>query len=169
MKSHPISFLSLCFIVSFGIHFQCASKTKFQKLESKQPDTGLVYVVRPEHTALALWDYECIISKYPDKFSTSVIPTPVYKMNLTNGSLGYVRLTQGTYRLDVNGKPDATKVFQVKAGDEKFYELKIFSETKMSKSEMMFREVNKEETLSEVLSVPFFIEVKPESIQVPIE
>ncbi|TGM01456.1 hypothetical protein [Leptospira jelokensis] len=164
MKSLQKSIILFCFLITFGIHFQCSSKTKFQKLETKHLDSGLVYVIRPEHTALALWDYECMISKYPDKFSTSVNPTPMYKMDLANGSLAYVRLAQGTYRLDVTGKPDATKVFQIKSGEEKFFELKIFSETKMSKSEMMFREVNKEETLSEILSVPFFIEVKPESI-----
>ncbi|TGL59979.1 hypothetical protein [Leptospira jelokensis] len=164
MKSLQKSIILFCILITFGIHFQCSSKTKFQKLETKQLDSGLVYVIRPEHTALALWDYECMISKYPDKFSTSVNPTPMYKMDLANGSLAYVRLAQGTYRLDVTGKPDATKVFQIKSGEEKFFELKIFSETKMSKSEMMFREVNKEETLSEILSVPFFIEVKPESI-----
>ncbi|TGL55975.1 hypothetical protein EHQ59_01620 [Leptospira kemamanensis] len=153
-----------CLSVCLGIQFQCTTKTKFQKLETKQLDTGLVYVIRPEHTSLALWDYDCIISKYPEKFSTSVTPKPIYKINLENGSLGYLRLSPGTYRLDVEGKSDVTKVFQIKAGEEKYFELKIFSETKMSKSEMMFREVNKEDSLSEILSVPFFIEVKSESI-----
>lgn len=157
------------FIILFGFTLQCAEKKSFVKLVSKENDSGLLYLVRPDHPALSLWNYECLLSRYPDKFSSRIQPIPIYKLELENSSLGYLRLQEGTYRLDVVGKSDATKVFQIKKGEEKYIELKIFSETKLSRSELTFREIDRETTLSEILSVPVFAEHQFQSVQMPIE
>ncbi|TGL87580.1 hypothetical protein EHQ68_07340 [Leptospira congkakensis] len=157
------------FMILFGLVFGCAKKNVFVKLVTSETDTGLLYLIRPEHASLALWDYDCILSRYPGKFSSSVKPTPIYTIELENGSLGYLRLQEGTYQLDVVGKPDATKVFQIKKGEEKYIEFKIFSETKFSRSEITFREINKEYSLEEILSVPLFTERSFVSVQMPIE
>ncbi|MBM9590455.1 hypothetical protein JWG41_08370 [Leptospira sp. 201903075] len=157
------------FLIQFGFTMQCAEKKAFVKLESKENDSGLFYLIRPEHPSLALWNYECLLSRYPDKFSSQIQPTPLYKIELENGSLGYLRLQEGTYRLDVVGKEDATKVFQIKRGEEKYFELKIFSESKIGKSELTFREIDKKATLTEILSTPIFVEHPFTSVQMPVE
>lgn len=161
--------ISIFFLIPFGFIMQCAEKKAFVKLESKENDSGLFYLIRPEHSSLALWNYECLLSRYPDKFSSQIQPAPLYKIELDNASLGYLRLKEGTYRLDVVGKEDATKVFQIKRGEEKYFELKIFSESKIGKSELTFREIDKKATLSEILSVPFFAEHPFVSVQMPVE
>ncbi|PJZ46623.1 hypothetical protein [Leptospira brenneri] len=148
---------------------QCAKKNGFVRLIPPESETGLLYLIRPEQVSLALWDYDCILSRYPGKFSSQIQPIPIYKIQLENASLGYLRLQEGTYRLDVIGKQDVTKVFQIKKGEEKYIEFKIFSETRFSRSEMTFRETDKEFTLGEILSVPLFVERPFESVQMPIE
>ncbi|EMJ89539.1 hypothetical protein [Leptospira meyeri] len=164
------SFIILLFLtLIIGFTMQCSSKKSFVKLVTKENDTGLLYLVRPDHTSLSIWNYECLVSRYPDKFSSSIKPTPIFKIELENASLGYIRLPEGTYRLDVIGKEDTTKVFQIKKGEEKYFELKIFSETKLSRSELTFKEFNKESALTEILSTPTFIESSFESVQMPIE
>ncbi|TGM59080.1 hypothetical protein [Leptospira vanthielii] len=170
-SKYKISYFTIFifFNILLGFTMQCAEKKSFVKLVSKENNTGLLYLIRPEHPALSLWNYECLLSRYPDKFSSRIQPNPIYKIELQNASLGYLRLQEGTYRLDVVGKPDATKVFQIKKGEEKYIELKIFSETKISRSELTFREIDRESTLSEVLSVPVFVEHQFLSVQMPIE
>ncbi|PJZ85123.1 hypothetical protein [Leptospira harrisiae] len=163
--------LPVLFVLTFSIEMatQCTSKKSFIKLVSKENETGLLYLVRPDHTSLAFWNYECILSRYPEKFSSQIEPTPLFKIELENASLGYLRLSEGTYRLDVIGKNDVTKVFQIKRGEEKYFELKIFSETKLSRSELTFKEFDKESALSEILSTPTFLESQFESVQMSIE
>ncbi|EKJ86184.1 hypothetical protein CLV96_1560 [Leptospira meyeri] len=164
------SFIILLFLtLIIGFTMQCSSKQSFVKLVTKENDTGLLYLVRPDHTSLSIWNYECLVSRYPDKFSSSIKPTPIFKIELENASLGYIRLPEGTYRLDVIGKEDTTKVFQIKKGEEKYFELKIFSETKLSRSELTFKEFNKESALTEILSTPTFTESSFESVQMTIE
>lgn len=162
-------FISTFFFILLGFTIQCAEKKSFVKLESKENDSGLFYLIRPDHPSLALWNYECLLYRYPGKFSSSIQPTPIYKIELENGSLGYLRLQEGTYRLDVVGKEDATKVFQIKRGEEKYFELTIFSESKIGKSELTFREIDKKTALSEILSTPFFAEHPFVSVQMPVE
>ncbi|TGL47074.1 hypothetical protein EHQ55_14745 [Leptospira meyeri] len=164
------SFIILLFLtLIIGFTMQCSSKKSFVKLVTKENDSGLLYLVRPDHTSLSIWNYECLVSRYPDKFSSSIKPTPIFKIELENASLGYIRLPEGTYRLDVIGKEDTTKVFQIKKGEEKYFELKIFSETKLSRSELTFKEFNKESALTEILSTPTFTESSFESVQMTIE
>ncbi|TGL44846.1 hypothetical protein [Leptospira perdikensis] len=161
--------IPILFLILLGFTIQCAEKKTFVRLESKNDDSGLFYLVRPEHSSLSLWNYECQLSRYPDKFSSQIQPTPLFKIELENASLGYLRLKEGTYRLDVVGKEDATKIFQIKSGEEKYFELKIFSETKIGRSELTFREIDKKTTLEEILSVPKFLEHPFVSVQMPIE
>lgn len=163
--------LPVLFVLTFflGMATQCSAKKSFVKLVSKENETGLLYIVRPDNTALAFWNYECLLSRYPDKFSSRIEPTPLFKIEIANASLGYLRLPEGTYRLNVIGKNDATKVFQIKRGEEKYFELKIFSETKWSRSELTFKEFDKESALSEILSTPTFLESQFVSVQMPVE
>ncbi|TGK85608.1 hypothetical protein EHQ23_13280 [Leptospira bourretii] len=169
-ENHLPYFAILFFLTCIvGFTMQCTSKKSFVKLVTKENETGLLYLVRPDHTSLSIWNYDCLISRYPDKFSSSIKPTPIFKIELENASLGFIRLPEGTYRLDVIGKEDTTKVFQIKKGEEKYFELKIFSETKLSRSELTFKEFNKESALAEILSTPTFTESRFESVQMPIE
>ncbi|TGL12519.1 hypothetical protein [Leptospira meyeri] len=165
----PAYVILLFLTLIVGFTMQCSSKKSFVKLVTKENDTGLLYLVRPDHASLSIWNYECLVSRYPDKFSSSIKPTPIFKIELENASLGYIRLPEGTYRLDLIGKDDTTKVFQIKKGEEKYFELKIFSETKLSRSELTFKEFNKESALTEILSTPTFTESSFESVQMPIE
>ncbi|MDF3820033.1 hypothetical protein P3G55_08995 [Leptospira sp. 96542] len=148
---------------------QCSSPRKFTKMVKPEKTSGLLYLVRPDHPSLSMWNYECTISKYPSKFSSMVSPKTLFSVNLENASLGYIRLTEGTYRLDVVGKNDATKVFTIKNGEDKYFFLRIFSETRLSKSELTFIETSKEDSLSEILSIIGFTEFDFKLVEVPIE
>ncbi|XDD49144.1 hypothetical protein AB3N59_11995 [Leptospira sp. WS92.C1] len=112
-------------------------------MKETNPQTSILYILRPSRVPLALWKETVTIFKYPKSFQDS-IPFPVRELRLADGEYICLELEEGYYQLK---SKDMEKILYLAKNRIQYIDYFIFNESFFSFSERYFKELNPKEAI----------------------
>ena len=129
----------------------CRSSEVFKQFEEINPNSSVLYILRPYQDVLVLNKYFIEVYKYKDDFKKSPEQKLIFKSKIKDGEYIILRLSEGYYRIAIPHFKNTFQILLIKNNEEYFYQVNFYSKGFMYFPEAFLNKITKKDAAERLL------------------